>query len=189
MQTIKVKLTGKSPLLMHADRLANPLDPVTKEMKEITNKRKKTDEDILELSFVEFRGGLYHDDDIGPHIPQHWILAMLRDSAKLTKQGRDVVRSIFVDEMRLPLVYDGPRDIDGMWKAGFYDRRMVGNQRARILRTRPRFNEWQVRFTLIFDESVFNLSHINTILKSGGAVVGLGDYRPRFGRFDEDVVS
>uniref|UniRef100_UPI001CA48BD8 hypothetical protein n=1 Tax=Vibrio vulnificus TaxID=672 RepID=UPI001CA48BD8 len=45
MQTIKLKLVGQSPLLMHSDRFANPLDEATKQHKVLTSKRKKLDED------------------------------------------------------------------------------------------------------------------------------------------------
>jgi len=45
MAIIKLKVVGESPLLLQADTLVDPLNPLTKAHKEITSKRKKTDED------------------------------------------------------------------------------------------------------------------------------------------------
>ena len=185
--TIKARLTGRLPLLMHNERLANPLDQAAKDLKVITSKRKKTEDDMLALSFAEFRGGLYIDED-GPYIPAHWMLAMIRDGAKLTKQGKDAIRAILLNDAKLPLIYSGPKDVDGLWKKGFFDRRMVGNQKARVLRTRPKFAAWSVEFSLLFDESVFDRGQIESILKTAGNMVGLGDYRPLFGRFSVEIL-
>ena len=45
MAIIKLKVVGVSPMLMQADTLVDPLNPLTKAHKEITGKRKKTDDD------------------------------------------------------------------------------------------------------------------------------------------------
>ena len=45
METLNVRITGTSPLMMHSDKFANPLLPETKAHKALTAKRKKTDED------------------------------------------------------------------------------------------------------------------------------------------------
>lgn len=184
---INVELTGTLPLLMHNERLANPLDPASKKMKVVTAKRKKTDDDLEALSRVEFEGGLYHDEKIGPFVPSKWVLSMIRDGAKITKQGKDAIRAILLHETDIPIQYKGPRDIDGLWKAGMFDRRMVGNQKARVLRTRPRFDQWKIAFTLEFDETVFDRVQVERILMTAGRMTGLGDYRPVYGRFDVKV--
>ena len=69
MKQLKVKITGVSPLLMHSDRFANPLDKATKAHKELTAKRKKTDADHEAIAKSEWLGSLYWRDDIGPFIP------------------------------------------------------------------------------------------------------------------------
>lgn len=43
METLKVKIKGATPLLQNRDVLSDPLHPLSKEIKEITSKRKKTD--------------------------------------------------------------------------------------------------------------------------------------------------
>ena len=64
MKSIKVKLSGSSALLMHSDRFANPLDPLTKAHKELTGKRKKTDDDHIAIADKNFlnRSAFYYID-------------------------------------------------------------------------------------------------------------------------------
>ena len=65
MQTIKVKIIGTRPLLMHSDIYADPLNPRTKAHKALTAKKKKTDEDHEAIAQSEWRGGMYFDEELG----------------------------------------------------------------------------------------------------------------------------
>src|SRR3546814_21068521 len=69
MEILKLKIVGTSPLMMHSDRLANPLNPATKAHKELTGKRKKTDDDHLAIAKSEFIAGAYWDEKEGFYIP------------------------------------------------------------------------------------------------------------------------
>jgi hypothetical protein len=40
MKIIKLKIKSTTPMLMHSDRFANPLDPATKAHKALTSNRK-----------------------------------------------------------------------------------------------------------------------------------------------------
>lgn len=111
------------------------------------------------------------------------IEAMIRDSGRMTKRGKDVIRGLQVVQDRVMLNYTGPRDIEGLFKANFYDRRSVGNQTSRVMRTRPMFRNWSAKFEVLYDAEIFNGEDVVSILKTGGAYIGLGDYRPRFGKF------
>ena len=77
MKIAKYTITGITPLLMHSERLANPFDSLTKELKAISGKRKKTEDDLLAMARIVFIGGLYHDDDAGIHVPGYNILATI----------------------------------------------------------------------------------------------------------------
>ena len=76
METLKARLTGLVPLILHNARLADPLDPISKAMKTVSSKRKKTDADFEELARLEFEGGLYMVDD-EPVIPARLIYGLL----------------------------------------------------------------------------------------------------------------
>lgn len=183
LQTCHFDLTGVTPLLMHNEVLANPMAPEAKRLKALTAKRKKTDDDIEAISRAEFDGGLYIDRD-GPFVPDHWVLACLRDAGKTMRLGRDVTRGILIEVPGFPLrLSKAYKTADELWNAGYFDRRMVGNQKVRVLRTRPRFDVWGIAISVTFDTSVFDERQIEDLLHVGGQKIGLGDYRPRFGRF------
>ena len=60
-----VKIQGDQ-LLMHNGQLADPLNEHTKRLKEFTSKKRKSDDDHIKIGEIEFQGGLYFDDTIGP---------------------------------------------------------------------------------------------------------------------------
>src|SRR3546814_16440477 len=87
MEILKLKIVGTSPLMMHSDRLANPLNPATKAHKELTGKRKKTDDDHLAIAKSEFIAGAYWDEKEGFYIPGQNFDATFWAGAKLQKIG------------------------------------------------------------------------------------------------------
>lgn len=182
-----ITLTGTAPLLMHNSRLSNPLDPAAKAVKKLTSKRNKTDEDYETLAHVEHSGGLYIDPDIGPYIPGENIARCLVDGAKLTKMGVKVTRGVFISTDINPLAYSGPRTADGLWEAGFKHMASVKVGTSRLMRCRPIFHEWKVQADGILDPSVLELSDLTTIAENAGSLIGLGDWRPRFGRFTAEI--
>lgn len=178
------RLIGVAPILMHNEALADPLNKWARSMKEISSKRKKTDADLLELSRREWRGGLYYDNNNGVHVPARCIEAMLRDAAKKTKMGKAVQQALIVpDDAKLE--YKGPQDPDGLWEQQetFCLRATVGVQRARVVRSRPVFPQWSLTFTANYDEEVLNPTQIGEFLEVGGRLIGLCEWRPKFGRF------
>lgn len=64
-----VTIAGVAPLLMHSDRYSNPLDPLTKKHKQLTAKRKKTDEDQEAILASEWMGSLYLDEKSEVYMP------------------------------------------------------------------------------------------------------------------------
>lgn len=188
MQTLKIKITGTRPLLVHSDRFSNPLDPMTKEHKALTSKRKKTDEDHELIARSEWAGGLYYDDKLGPYIPGVNIESAIISGGKLSKLGTQLKRSIEVLDERCKLIYEGPRDMKGLWDARFYDARSVKVQAARLMRYRPLFRDWSLECTIMFDEETIDRNQVVKCVTDAGLYCGIGDYRPKFGRFDVEVI-
>lgn len=181
-------IDGTTPLLMHNGRLANPLDPATKALKEITGKRKKTDEDLADMARAEFLGSLYIDPNIGPFIPGENIERCIRDGATLTKNGMNVKRGLFISTDVNPLAYDGPRDPEPLWSdERFRFIRTVRNQQNRVSRCRPIFTEWRTSAEGTLDETILDFGTLKSIVEQSGLYVGLGDWRPRYGRFTAEL--
>lgn len=185
METLRFKIEGVSPLLMHSDRLVNPLDPIKKMIVPLTSKRKKTDEDHEQIAALEFEAGFYFDEKLGPVIPAQNIEAMIKKAATRRKLGTTVVAGLMVIAEHYALEYEGPRTIKALWKrsAEFADMRSVVIQRARTMRCRPMFREWRLQFEIAYDAALLDAKTVGEIIEDGSKYVGLGDYRPRFGRF------
>lgn len=187
MQLMKLKLKSTCPMLMHSDRFANPLDPATKAHKELTSKRKKTDEDHELIARSEYMGSIYIDQD-GPFIPSMNIDAAFVEAAKMQKLGRHAKRAMMVMEDKVYLKYDGPRSAgDLVNDPRFVDARSVRVSMARLTRYRPRFNNWEAECTLAFDPNQINPNEVKQIIENAGRLVGVGDFRPRFGRFTVEM--
>lgn len=185
------EIKGIAPLMMHNGRLADPLDPVVKKIKAITDKKtKKTDADIEKLRRLEWEGSLYFDAKEGPFIPADAIERMIYDGAKKSKKGPSVLQGLVVLDDRAKLIYKGPRTLDKLFKNDdFVDRRGVKVQRNRVFRTRPIFKAWSLKFQVLVATDVLNPSDVEKAVRDAGRLVGLGDYRPKFGRFEVTSVN
>lgn len=170
-----------SPILCHNERLADPLDPAARAVAEISGKRGKTEADHLELARREFEGGLYLGDN-GPVIPAMNMLRCVQEGAKRIKKGKDVLRGIVPLEDAADLDYDGPRDVDSLWKEGFWLRKGVGVGTSRVIRTRPCFKDWRVILPIEVDAEIWDIHKLQEVCTLAGKFAGLGDMRPIQGR-------
>lgn len=192
MLSANVKITGISPLLMHSDRGANPLNKDVIIHKQLTSKRKKTDEDQVEIAKSEWFLSLYLDGDNKIVVPSNVIFSTLVNGAKKNKLGTQVKTGVQILGEQIPLIFpDKSKAIDKLWDLGYYDCRSVVVNRSRIMRYRPKFSEWSLEFPLVYDETVVTLNDIQMSFFNAGRYVGLCDFAPRnggqFGRFSTDV--
>ncbi len=183
-----ITLTGTTALLMHNIRLADTLDPIAKKLKKISSKRTKTDDDHAELAQIEFLGGLYLDPDVGPYIPGENIQKCLVLAGRINKLGKNVERGVFIDTDVNPLAYNGPRDAEALWAdENFRHRSAVRVGTARVMRSRPMFRQWKCQAHGLLDTNQLNLDDLRSITVNAGAMIGIGDWRPRFGRFTAEI--
>ena len=184
MEVLRVQIVGTSPLLMHSDKLANPLLPETKAHKELTGKRKKTDEDHLAIARSEFIAGLYWSQKEGVYVPGQNFDATFLAGAKLQKLGTHWKRGAVVMTDRAKIMYDGPKLPDDLWgDTSFVDCRGVKVGAAKIMRYRPIFMDWACELDLAFNPEILSESEAKKTLTDAGALIGVCEYRPRFGRF------
>lgn len=188
MAVFNAKLVGDSPLLMHSIRLLDKMSEAAKEMSKLTGKKKKTDDDLLELKRAEWLSGIYLDAKGAVCIPADNVLATVIEGARKSKQGKLAQAGVFEAAPTFALEYDGPSDVLKLYEDGrFIDYRAVRNQQNRVMRCRPIFRSWSCSVSLIFDESIIDPSQLRNALEVAGAQVGIGDWRPRFGRFHLEV--
>lgn len=181
-----VRIRGISPLLMHNGHMADPLNEYAKELKKVSKKRVKTDDDHAAMADIEYMGGLYIGDDGAPVIPGENIEAMLVKAAKSQKSGPKAQSGVWSDG-RWPVEFKGPRDPEALMNdENFRDRRMVRVTTSRVARTRPMFRAWKLAFQVEIIRVLVDPDEVRQWLEYAGLAVGLGDYRPKFGRFAVD---
>jgi hypothetical protein len=181
-QEYQCRITSTAPILMHNGQLADPLNPFAKAMKAISSKRDKTEADFEELARLEWHGGLYlHAGK--PCLPGEVLEATLINAAKKRKKGLQAKAGLICPE-NFPLLYDGPQEIEALWKQEDFRFTVpcIVN-RGRIMRTRAIFRMWQADITILFNDEMLNRDEISRFIQIGGEMIGVGDWRPRFGRF------
>jgi hypothetical protein len=99
---------GTTPLLMHNARLVDPLDTVVKQIREVSSKRIKTDADHAEIAQLEWLGGIYYQQDVGPFVPATNLQKCLIEGARLSRDGKKIERGVVFETLVLPLEYEGP---------------------------------------------------------------------------------
>lgn len=159
---------------------------------------KKKGGDALTGDALEWQKTIYFKEDIGVYLPPENIEAALVNASKQFKiTGRktamDYVKSgVFCTESYLPFYVNGKtiKTLDD--PAILIDKRTVKNPatKGRNVRYRAKFTEWTSTFRLnVLCDDYITKELLEQILEYAGMYVGLGDYRPRFGRFTIESVK
>lgn len=195
---VLVTCKGTRPLLMHNGQSSSPLNPYAKAMKATSNKRNKTEDDYFEMARLGFESALYFDpapvpyasndgEGIGPCLPAQNLFMSIRDGGKIIKMGKAIERGVVVCDFMLPLIYRGSRTIKELWGNGesqYVDIRPVRVRQQKVDRCRPMFKEWTVEAEFIIDPKVIDYDQFVEVAKLAGQMVGLGDYRLMYGRYE-----
>lgn len=188
MKTLNITWKGITPLIMHSCQCVNPLHPISIKMKKYTSKRKKTEEDQLIISDLEWEAGAYWKDGLGLYIPAENVEATIINGAKSFKRGTDIQKFCNVIDLYIPLDYGENLTKEELIKNYEYrDTRPMRVQRAKIMRTRPRFDKWCIKFKMQYDEKKIDLETIINALEYAGNYVGLCDSRPKYGKFSSVI--
>jgi hypothetical protein len=189
MDTIKSKWTGIRPILMHNGQLADWSNPITQQIKAITasGTKNRSEAEWERLEKLEWLGGLYWDEKDGPIIPGDNIERCIQLGAKKARLGKEVASAVLCTEPYAVLNYDGPRDREKLYAANgkFALRQGISIKgSSRLIRVRPMFpSGWTLTFEVEFDSTILNRKQIMQAMINAGALVGLGDWKPKFGRF------
>ncbi len=188
MKHVSAKLVGISPVMTHNEQLANPLSPVTRELKKLTTQKGKSDDLLEQIMKLEWLGGLYLDANQKVAMPGDNLIACLKDGARKRKQGKEFAAGVMSSAAYFPLSYDGPKEAEPLWTDGrFLDYRGVVISGKRVMRARPIFRAWSLNVDFTFDPEILNEEQILEALSIAGERCGLCERRPSkggsFGRF------
>lgn len=178
VRKIACEIEGSCPLLHH--RMANDRK-TTDRMSQLIDVLKKNpyDEDAYTEEGEYY---LYKNKDGKPCIPaNHIIRSMVKagPQEKIKGQGKKTYK----DSMNAFVIID-PELIEIDPCNYELDRTYVKVSRSRVLRTRPKFQTgWTAKFTMIILDDTIPFNVIEKILKYAGGYVGIGDWRPKYGRF------
>ena len=172
MKKLSVEVKGISPLLMHAFPMA-----------QIEALEKKTPEEQAELA-------AYRDEQNSKYlyIPAMAIQRGLIAAAAYSKgKGRgslqkSVAACLLVSPERISL---------GVKKYALDARPVViPATKGRVMRYRPRLDEWKITFALEYDENLLTENQLRRGVDDMGSRVGLLDFRPeRKGPFGRCIVT
>ena len=183
METLKVKIIGESPLLMHNKTGIDVFNPLVKQFKTLSKTKNKTEADLLELRRMEWIMGLYTKNN-KIILPGEIIEATMKEAAKKFKLGKEVTKAVQclddaeVDypekKLSLAKLYENPDYV-------FVASAVV--DRKRIVRVRPILPTWSIIVNIMYDKTRLDRGRVVDILREAGSYVGFCDWRPRFGRF------
>ena len=186
MYQVDVKVKGISVLLQH--RFPVPTYEQLGEGGKKSTGSKDYRQEWRESLYVTEKGMIYQPAN-------HFELAMVKAAVNFKVTGKrgktykDLVSAnVVVDPERIPFnitigeTDDLTTDAD---QPLYLDLRPVVIQRARVTRIRPAFSPgWELEFLINVLDDELPAPMLHDILTLAGKAVGIGDYRPKFGRFD-----
>lgn len=192
----QVEIKSESPIIMHNGAAGlDTRSPANIEKAEIAKRKysNRTASDDARIRELECQTALWLDEKGAPTIPGGAIRRMIENAARKSKQDGDVREGLIVVAVRF--AYDKEKYGKTIEELGRNAQYTVGVvvQRARILRTRAKFDRWGARFIVDTDPELVDKQKLGNWLEVGSRRVGLGDWRPEksghFGRFTVESVK
>lgn len=183
MYTIDVTITGIAPLLQH--RFPIPPDVLNPKGGTKVSGSRDFSEEWREYFYATPDGEIYQP-------ASHLEGAMVRASGQFKVTGRRgksykelfqgnvfVQPDALLHHVQVPETLDTDAD-----KLLYLDVRPVIVNRARVVRLRPTFKAgWCLDFEIQVLDDQISEEIVNDVLTTAGKTCGIGDYRPKFGRF------
>lgn len=169
---VSVTVEGSSDFLFHRWN-AEAVDEKAKSAK--NSKAKKTD---------DVESYVYRTDIGDLAIPGEYLRGAIIHAAKFRQDPRSPRKSA-MDLFKAAIVVTTPLASLGTAQWDYLDKRRVMVQRAGINRTRPAMRAgWRVQFDLmVLLPEYIDRNALRETIESAGRLIGIGDFRPTFGRF------
>jgi hypothetical protein len=182
MKLINVEIKGTTPLLQHRFTESAEANPSTRKV--LVNNG--TPREQAEKAVYRNDGGFYFPGAaIGRLIREAGSNHKLRGSRKSAK---------YVVPAAVLVMADGIDLLNGDGKSRIKDYEVdsrpvtIPATKGRIMRHRPRFDQWGAKFTIRINDDILPVDFIQQLLTEGGQQIGIGDFRPEksgpFGTFN-----
>lgn len=190
MKILKFKIEGVCPLLQHDDKTANPFNDYSKQLKAISSKRKKTEDDLLEMARIEWLAALYYTPQNSYFMKAECFEGAFYEAAKTKKLGKTFKEAVRIPDTPLFHFEHEALTPEQLFLMDDYkDFRTIRVQRAKILRCRPIFNEWNCEVEIWYEETRLDEQELKDIVNYAGRYIGICDYRPKYGRFQATEIK
>ncbi|MGN1217135.1 MAG: hypothetical protein ACI4TD_04075 [Phocaeicola sp.] len=190
MREIKFKITGTTPLMLNNPQTVNPLNKYAKQLKDLTSKRTKTEEDLFEISHIKFLASLYTDSEGTYIIPNQHFERSVIEAAKERKLGKRFERSFHVFDRCVLDFKDKDKTPEELYQIGDYvDIRPVGVKNVKITTTRVIIFDWSTVVNCCFEDGQIDQKDVIDIFKIAGLRYGIGTYRSQFGKFEVQKIK
>ena len=187
----RIRIQGTTPII--CDNGAAGLDTRSAaniEKAQITKKRgsNRTVADDVRLRELECFSSLYLDEEGAATLPAAAFRKNIETAARKLRQGAQVREGLIVEEVE-EFDYDRSLGTTAEELAESVQFTVgVVVRRARVLRTRARFDEWAATIRVDVDPELVDREQLLTWLDIGGRRIGVGNWRPeksgQFGRFE-----
>lgn len=187
---IEFILRGTSPLLCHNPQMVDPENEFSRELKTISGKRKKTEEDYKRMEWLEWYGGIYTgviDGQMRVTQPSSKVRKCLINAARISKQGKQIERAVIMTQLNVALIYEGSEAVTDLAaeldrlqsNPAFNSRLSVGiGGTKRVMRVRPQFPQWGMIVQAEFvTDAGLNFSELQAITDLAGRAERIGDNR------------
>lgn len=205
MKTLRVKWTGIRPLLMHNAAMIDPDNEHVRaksELQSLLKAAKKDDytgREVLrrKIERTEWEGSLYWNDDMGLYVPGTNIFKCIVEGARKIpgKAGKRAEAAIVpIDDTKIETAAPYPRDLNKLYATAQFSLRQAvripPRTGARMMAVRPLIpTGWWFEFDVEFDEKELPEKDLIDACVTSGSLIGVCDWRPRFGRFQSEVVK
>ena len=188
MKSLKFKITGVNPLMLNNPQTVNQFNEYAKMLSPLTSKRKKTEDDLMEISRIKFLSSVYYNDGVYI-IPSSHFEQSIIEAAKEVKLGKKFERNLRIFSDTILDFPDKDKTPEQLYNIGLYvDIRAVGIKNSKITTTRAIFPKWSTVVECFYDETQLNESDIVSAFNIAGIRYGIGTYRRLYGRYNVELI-
>lgn len=173
--SVEIEVTGAAAILFH------------KWDCEVVEAKSKARKGSSEKKTDNLESFIYRDEESYICLPGEYLRMAMVYAAKFKQDPRSPRKSAF-DLFKAGVISltDLARINGGVYEWDFLDQRRVVVQRNAITRMRPAFHKgWTAEFVLCVNTPEYiDFQFFNEVLQTAGRLIGVGDFRPTYGRFD-----